>query len=310
VTAVLALGLLALCACSSTLPHQLPAGGTFVSAFDPGSAAAMGFASTYGGEDPQRGAVQFVLCPPEARLCELSTPAGRGTGFALETQFVTRMGPDPFSPMGLAGRIDLPKLGTSIPLPGAAVALLRVPRRDQGGPAPGRYRVEARLLGAQGPEDLLRGLGASVEILDGVGEPVALRVPLSLAQLVPLPRITLTATPTAAGSRAASPDAPAAAEIVIRYPSAKVTIRGAAEVGGLGPASMVSLAPGPTADTVRISLLAPQRETHQIGVAFAAIGRDPAPVRAEEFEIVEQRLYDERGALDGSIRFRIEPLIR
>jgi hypothetical protein len=304
--AALALPFLTLAACNTVLPHRVQAGGSFLYTLDSSPSAPLGFASTLAGPDVQRGAVQFVLCPPQVRLCD----TGGAAGFALETQLLTRVGLDPFSPAGLAGRLEDRRLGLSAPLPAAALAVLRIPSRAEAGPAPGRYRIEARVTTQSGTRDLFNGAGAALEILPGEGEPASLPMPLSVAQVVPLPRITLTATQLSAGRAAPARSGPAAAELLIRYPAEKVAIRGAAEVGSLGQRSMLWVASGPTPGTVRVALLAPQRDVRQIGIAFEPLARDPAPVRAAEFEIAEQRLYDERGALDDSLVFAIEGAIQ
>jgi hypothetical protein len=309
---LLPVALLALDACASTmLPHQVRAGGSFLSAFDANPSAAMGFASRFAGPDAQRGAVLFVLCPRDRALCEVGSPLHPAPGALLETQLMTRVSADPFAPASLAGRIEEPGLGISMPLPGAAVALFRVPPREEGGPVPGLYRLEARILTPNGIEDLFHGAGADVEVVDGVGEPVKLPAPVSLAQIVPLPRITLSLAPDSNRSSGSARRAPAAADLLLRYPHEKVEIRGAAPVGGGAAATMVRVTPGPDRDTVRVAVIAPQGDArHQIGVAFALTGRALAPVTAAEFQIVEQRLYDERGAADDSIRFQIEPVVR
>src|SRR5262249_32274824 len=122
---------------------------------------------------------------------------------------------------------------------------------------------------SQGNSDVLRGDGAQVEVLEGVGEPVELPASDALAQLVPLPRVTFTVARRSASGGAGSGASgsggmnrtpispargPAAAELILRFPAAKVAIRGAAEVGALGTQSLLNIVPGPTGDTVRVSL--------------------------------------------------------
>jgi len=72
---------------------------------------------------------------------------------------------------------------------------------------------------------------------------------------------------------------------------------------------VLTASPGPAPNTLRLSLLSPRAELQQIALAFALSERATGPVAAEEFEILEQRLYDERGAPDDSIRFSVDPLI-
>lgn len=244
-----------------------------------------------GRHDDQRGELLFVLRDPAS-----------GAEHPLETQLVTRTRPDPASDAGLASRIadELALYGIAQPL-----ALLRIPAATP----PGRYDVEIRRrrrLAGGGFESLpgppyaqslhvlpaqVNGVVGAPTALLGFAGAVELDVTRHLAALVPHPKLVL---------RLPASPRPAAAQLVISYPAAKLEILGAFEEQHLGHGSVVGWRNDAAAGRVTLELVDPTFSVSALALAFELRDAQGAG-RAQlgDFALLSTRLYDAAGALQG-----------
>ncbi len=282
------------------IPKRVVAGTTFTLPFSGGVFGVVANQSAGGlvSPDPQRGNLRFALC-----LASGSNSCA--TQRALLVRYITRIFPDPGSPLGLTGETVL---GSSPPTPsaiiGEPVVLIDVPGATPAGnymltvfvDPPGTPPETMSLLE---PIEILAKPAGSADAFSDLSKLVGTssEASASLRGFIPNPQLLLTLADTAN-------DRPAAGNFTVSYPS-KVNVVGAFESGVLGQNSIVRFKllpapvpnPDPTTKKVALTFIDPDQRLTKINLVFTL--SDPnSPVTASNFQIVagSQALYTATGA--------------
>jgi hypothetical protein len=264
--------------------------GLAISGDDPnvgGTGIAYGTASI---PDPQRGVLGI-------EFWRGSTLVGR-----VPAKLVTRVMPDPASPAGLTGALSAPFANNKVLH--QVLALIDIPASYQ----EGYYTLKVRRfrdatltlpLVDEGPWDsafwsqtlyISAGDGASYATpfhgawgASGITPPFVITAAM-LREIVPDPQLLL-----------ALPSSTSAATLQIRFPDAKVEIRGAIAYRTVGQKSLVTLEPV-DADTVRIHYVSPAADAVELALVFRNIQTGYQPVLPSEFVYEGGSFYDVDGA--------------
>jgi len=302
-----------LAACTSRpIPLAVVPGTTFVLPLQT-AVFGNGVSKGQGIEDTQRGDLVIVLCPTGSPSCTgLTTqthpcPGSPTEGIYLVTNYVTEVMPSPASDAGLNGYMRFPAYATHWGLVGQDLAFLDVPTTT----CPGQYVISQRSRpynSAQGQNETIYAQLWTVTVASATApagstnppeatlgsNPPGTPIAPDLSDLVPHPTAHLHLTQT--GWYATYP---AAAEIEVSYPTAKVTILGAYQYKHLGLKSMLTWKDDPVNGKVKLSLVDPTRCTQDIRVVFS-LKPSQTPINpATEFTTTpaQQRLYDLNGVL-------------
>ena len=267
------------------IPRQVARGGSLaLNLVDRFDTTQIGYASTLGGPDPQRGGPVFVLCPVGMSTCS------RSDGQPLETALVTRARND---------EAAADATGSTF------VAILNVPLDA----VPGIHTLLGFQIDPSGAERPLfpAGLERSIQVLDVVGEPTLLVDPgdvqqeQSVAAMVPRPTLQL--------EQQVTPPAPTAlaASIRLRFPAAKLSLKGVvpARDTPATPDYLEMFVTGP--DTVEILIAASAGATAPALIFELQPGA--TPVVAGEFQILDQVFYDANGLRSPRTPFRIKGIL-
>jgi hypothetical protein len=238
--------------------------------------------------DPQRGNIRFVLCADN----------GCNTRHDLLVRYLTRIFPDPGSPLGLTGE---PFPGFSNFILGEPIVILDVP-----GDTPGGSYTLASIVRPPGASESL----TFIEPIEIVAKPEGIAdafsdlsrlaggadISASMRGFIPNPQLVLVLADTAN-------DRPAAGNFTVSYPR-KVEIVGAFEGGVLGQNSIVrfKLLPDPPgADPnsprkVAVTFLDPDKRLTKVNLAFTlSDANNPVTTGMFQVDPGSQALYTADG---------------
>ncbi len=281
------------------IPKRVVAGTTFTVPF-PGGIFGVVSAQSVGGllaSDPQRGNIRFILCTGSSCTNQRN----------LAVRYMTRIFPDPGSPLGITGQTVI---GSGPPadanILGEPIVILDVPGTIPAGTynlaslftSPGASTESLNIL--ESIEVVAKPTGAAdmfsdVSQLVGAGSEAS----ATLRGYVPYPQVIFQLS----GS---TTERPAAGNFVVSYPK-RVDIKAAFECGVLGQNSIVryKLLPDPVPNPdmtkrVAVTFMDPDKRLNKISLAFTL--SDPnSPVQTGSFQVVSgsQALY----TLDGAPMF-------
>jgi hypothetical protein len=292
-----ALAGLALCACGAQpVPLSVQAGGSVALAVmgerigDGTPGFGSGWLAASGRYDDQRGELVLSL-----------RATGGGVEHPLVTQLVTRALPDPASDGGIANQGDTTG-GLDVGV-GQVLALVDVPAATPSGTYDVVVRQRRRVSATQW--ETLPGVGWSQRlsvlpaVVNGIaGQPTpptayvgpfAANVRQRVAALYPHPKVMI---------ELADSPWPAAARIVVAYPTQKVQVLAVFEEQHFGRSSMVAFRDDPGAGQVTIDFVDPRTSVGALALVFELRAPFSAGRAApSDFRVVSSTLYDSQGAV-------------